>query len=51
MLDEELPLSKIKFKEGDLLQVCQTEEGRVILRKVDPVVAFTQGYAVNCDKY
>jgi hypothetical protein len=51
ILDEELPLEKIQFKEGDLLQVCKTAEGKVMLKKVDPLVAFTYGYAVNCDKY
>ena len=51
ILDEELPLEKIRFKEGDFLQVCKTASGAVMLRKVDPVVAFAQGYAVNSDKY
>ena len=50
ILDEELTLEKIQFREGDYLQVCKTDKGQVILKKVDPVVAFTQGYAVNCDK-
>jgi len=47
ILDEELPLEKIRFKEGDMLQVCKTASGAVMLKKVDPVVAFTQGYAIN----
>ena len=50
ILDEELTLEKIQFNEGELLQVCKTDAGRVMLRKVDPVVAFVQGYSVNCDK-
>ena len=48
--DHELTLGKLQMKTGDMFQVCQGPQGTVILRKVDPVVAFTQGYAVNCDK-
>jgi hypothetical protein len=50
IFDEELTLGKCKLHEGDFYQVCQGPQGTVILQKVDPVVAFTQGYAVNCDK-
>ena len=50
ILDPELLLEKIKFKEGDILQVCKTPEGHVMLKKVDPIVQFTMGYAVNSDK-
>ena len=50
ILDPELLLEKIKFKEGDILQVCKTPEGHVMLKKVDPRVQFTMGYAVNSDK-
>ena len=48
--DEELTLGKLKMKVGEMFQVCEGPQGTVILQKVDPVVAFTQGYAVNCDK-
>ena len=45
--DVELTLGKLKMKEGDYWQVCSGPQGTVILQKVDPVVAFTQGYAIN----
>jgi hypothetical protein len=48
--DEELTLGKLRMKVGEMFQVCEGPQGTVILQKVDPVVAFTQGYAVNCDK-
>lgn len=48
--DHELTLGKLHLEEGQMLQVCAGPQGTVILQKVDPVVAFTQGYAVNCDK-
>jgi len=50
VFDNELTLGKCNLKEGDLFQVCAGPQGTVILQKVDPVVAFTMGYAVNCDK-
>jgi hypothetical protein len=43
-LDPELPASRIKFQEGDLLQVCELEGGQVMLRKVDPITKFTLGF-------
>ena len=47
IFDEELTLGKCGFKDGDMFQVCTGPQGTVILQKVDPVVAFTQGYAIN----
>jgi hypothetical protein len=47
ILDEELPLEKIQFKEGDILQVCKTATGAVMLRKVDPIEQFAMGFPVN----
>jgi hypothetical protein len=44
ILDEELPLEKIQFKEGDLLQVCKTKSGAVMLKKVDSLTRFTLGF-------
>jgi hypothetical protein len=44
ILDDELPLEKIKFEEGDLLQVCKTTSGAVMLKKVDPLTKFTLGF-------
>jgi len=45
--DHELSLGKLNLKEGQMLQVCAGPQGTVILCKVDPVVAFAQGYAIN----
>jgi hypothetical protein len=45
--DEELTLGKLKMQPGDFWQVCQGPQGTVIMRKVDPVVAFANGLAVN----
>jgi hypothetical protein len=47
ILDPELPLEKIRFKEGDILQVCKTATGAVMLRKVDPIEQFAMGFPVN----
>jgi hypothetical protein len=44
ILDEELTLERLRFKEGDLLEVSETKTGCVMLRKVDPVTRFTLGY-------
>jgi hypothetical protein len=44
ILDDELTLEKIWFEEGDILQVCKTPSGKVMLRKVDPVTKFTLGF-------
>ena len=48
--DQELTLGQMELREGQMLQVCAGPQGTVILQKVDPVVAFAQGYSVNCDK-
>ena len=45
--DEELTLGKLRMKAGDMFQVCEGPQGTVILQKVDPVVAFAMGYAIN----
>jgi len=45
-LDEELNIDKLGWKAGDLFEVTNTN-GRAMLRKVDPVVAFAKGYRVN----
>ena len=47
ILDEELTLEKIQFKEGDILQVCKTPSGKVMLKKLDPIVQFAMGFPVN----
>ena len=50
IFDNELSLGKLNMKAGDYWQVCEGPQGTVIFEKVDPLVAFTQGLAVNCDK-
>ena len=47
VFDEELTLGKLQMKPGEMFQVCEGPQGTVILRKIDPVVAFAQGYAIN----
>jgi hypothetical protein len=44
ILDKELPLEKIQFKEGDILEVCKTPDGCAMFRIVDPIVKFTLGF-------
>jgi hypothetical protein len=44
ILDAELPLEKIKFKEGDILQVCKTPDGCAMFKIVDPIVKFALGF-------
>ena len=46
ILDNEITKDKLGLKEGEMLQVCQTEMG-VMLKRIDPVVAFANGFAVN----
>ena len=46
-LDPELPASKVKFRDGDLLQVCELDNGQVMLKKVDRVTKFTLGFPVD----
>lgn len=45
-LDEELNIDRLGWKAGDHF-VVTNENGRAMLKKVDPVVAFTKGYKVN----
>jgi hypothetical protein len=44
--DEELNIDKLGWKAGDHF-VITNENGKAMLKKVDPVVAFTKGYKVN----
>jgi hypothetical protein len=46
LLDEEINVDRLGWKGGDLFKLVN-ENGRVMLVKVDPVVAFSQGHAVN----
>lgn len=49
MLDEEINTDKLGWKGGDLFEFVNVN-GRQMLRKVDPVVAFSKGYKVNCNE-
>lgn len=46
VLDEEFNSDKLGWKGGDLFELVNVN-GRQMLRKVDPTVAFSRGYAVN----
>lgn len=47
VFDPELSLAKARLRPGDLYQVCEGPQGTVVLQRMDPVVAFAQGYAPN----
>ena len=44
--DEELDIDKLGWKHGDHFMITN-KNGRAMLIKVDPVVAFVKGYKVN----
>jgi hypothetical protein len=46
ILDEELNVDALGWKGGDYFKVININ-GRIILRKVDPVEMFSKGYKVN----
>jgi hypothetical protein len=46
LLDSELNTDKLGYKHGDMFKFINID-GRQMLIKVDPVVAFSQGYRVN----
>ena len=49
LFDEELNIDKLGWKSGDMFEITNIN-GRAMLRKVDPVVAFNKGYKVNCNE-
>jgi hypothetical protein len=49
LLDRELNTDKLGYKHGDMFKFTNID-GQQMLVKVDPVVAFTQGYQVNARK-
>lgn len=49
MFDEELNIDKLGWNSGDVFQITNIN-GRAMLRKIDPVVAFNKGFKVNCDE-
>ena len=46
IFDEELNIDKLGWKHGDHFMI-KNINGRAMLVKVDPMVAFTKGYRVN----
>lgn len=46
IFDEELNIDKLGWKGGDLFEVVNIN-GKAMLRKIDPVVAFSRGYRIN----
>ena len=46
ILDEELNTDRLGWKHGDVFEFININ-GKQILRKVDPLVAFVKGYKVN----
>lgn len=46
LLDEELNIDRLGWKNGDHFVVTNIN-GRAMLKKVDPLVAFVSGYKVN----
>lgn len=46
MFDEELDIDKLGWKHGDYFKITNIN-GRAMLVKVDPVVAFVEGHPVN----
>lgn len=46
ILDAELNTDKLGWKSGDMFEFVNIN-GRQILRKVEPVKAFSQGYKLN----
>jgi hypothetical protein len=46
--DQELNIDRLGWKNGDMFAI-KNVDGQAMLVKVDPVVAFTNGYKVNCN--
>jgi hypothetical protein len=46
VFDQELNIDKLGWKHGDHFMITNVN-GRAMLVKVDPVVAFTKGYKIN----
>ena len=47
--DEELNIDRLGWRSGDLFEIVNVD-GQAMLRKVHPVVAFTNGHKVNCNE-
>ena len=46
IFDEELNIDKLGWKSGDVFEITNVN-GKAMLRKIDPVVAFNKGFKVN----
>ncbi len=46
IFDEELNIDKLGWKHGDHFMITN-KNGKAMLVKVDPIVAFTKGYRIN----
>lgn len=46
IFDEELNIDKLGWKHGDHFMITNVN-GKAMLKKVDPMVAFVKGYKVN----
>lgn len=46
ILDQELNIDKLGWKAGDIFKLVNVN-GRVMLRKIDPMAAFLEGRQVN----
>jgi hypothetical protein len=47
--DSELNIDKLGWKGGDIFEIVNIN-GQAMLRKIDPVLAFSKGHKVNCDE-
>jgi hypothetical protein len=43
-LDEELPVDKLGWQEGDMFRLVITENGTRLLKKIDPIEKFVLGH-------
>lgn len=46
VLDNEINVDKLDWKNGDIFQLINIDS-KVMLVKIDPIVAFVQGYNIN----
>lgn len=46
IFDEELNIDRLGWKAGDVFEITNIN-GKAMLRKIDPVVAFARGHRIN----
>jgi hypothetical protein len=44
VFDRELDTDKLGWQKGDLFRLVVEEDGRTVLRKIDPLEKFTRGF-------